>query len=88
MQMNKTVSLSQSTAGFHGCVAAIDGDHALKRKLMSLGIRRGQELEVLHHRKNGAVVLSKGSRVAIGTGIAAKVRLEPVSSGTGAEAKT
>ena len=75
--MKEAINLSQPAAGFRGFVAAIDGDHALKRKLMSLGIRRGQEISVLQQRKNGVVVMSNGSRVAIGSGIAARVWLEP-----------
>lgn len=77
--MKNTVNLNQPAAGFRGLVARIDGDQALKRKLMSLGIRRGQEVSVLHQRKNGVVVMSNGSRVAIGAGIAAQVQLEPVT---------
>ncbi len=81
--MENTSTLNQSDAGFRGRVTRIDGDQALKRKLMSLGIRRGQEISVLHKRRNGVVVLSNGSRVAIGAGIAAQVRLEPVAAETG-----
>ena len=77
--MPETISLGQPVVGFHGLVASIDGDREFKRKLMSLGIRRGQELAVLHQRKNGVVVMSNGSRVAIGAGIAARVLLEPLN---------
>lgn len=76
--MNRTLDLNQPATGFRGLIARIDGDKALKRKLMSLGIRQGQEISVLHQRKNGVVVLSNGSRVALGSGIAANVFLEPL----------
>jgi Fe2+ transport system protein FeoA len=76
--MNQPFDLNQSATGFHGLIARIGGDKSLKRKLMSLGIRQGQEISVLHQRKNGVVVLSNGSRVALGSGIAANVFLEPL----------
>jgi len=82
--MLKALTLNQPAAGFRGLVTAIDGDQALKRKLMSLGIRLGQEISVLHQRKNGVVVMSNGSRVAIGVGIAARISLEPLKQPAGA----
>jgi Fe2+ transport system protein FeoA len=77
--MNQTVDLSQQATGFQGVIVRIGGDKVLKRKLMSLGIRQGQHISVLHQRKNGVVVLSNSSRVALGSGIAANVFLEPVA---------
>jgi len=76
--MNQSLDLNQPVSGFHGLIARIGGDKALKRKLMSLGIRQGQEISVLHQRKNGVVVLSNGSRVALGSGIAANIFIEPL----------
>ena len=75
---NQAMNLNQLATGYEGIVARVDGDNALKRKLMSLGIRQGQQISVLHQRKNGVVVMSNGSRVALGSGIAAQVFLEPV----------
>lgn len=74
--MKHTVDLNQQATGFQGVIARIGGDKALKRKLMSLGIRQGQCISVLHQRRNGVVVLSNGSRVALGSGIAANVFFE------------
>ena len=87
-EMTNTVKLDQSAAGFQGFITAIDGDRDLKRKLMSLGIRRGQKIAVLHRRNNGVVVTSNGSRVAIGAGIAAHVLLEPIARERKPEAET
>ncbi len=75
--MNQILNLNQPATGFQGVIARVGGDKALKRKLMSLGIRQGQQISVLHQRKNGVVVMSNGSRVALGSGIAANIFLEP-----------
>ncbi len=77
--MKQPQDLNQQKTGFQGIIAGIGGDKALKRRLMSLGIRQGQQISVLHQRKNGVVVLSNGSRVALGSGIAANVFLEPLA---------
>lgn len=77
--MNKSHNLNQPAAGFQGVVARIGGDKALRRKLMSLGIRAGQAILVLHQRQNGVVISSNGSRVALGSGIAANIFIEPVT---------
>ena len=76
--MSQTVDLNQSVTGFQGVIARIDGDKAMKRKLMSLGIRQGQHISVLHQRESGVVVMSNGSRVALGSGIAANIFLDPM----------
>ena len=76
--MSQSVDLNQSATGFQGVIARVDGDKAMKRKLMSLGIRQGQHISVLHQRESGVVVMSNGSRVALGSGIAANIFLDPM----------
>ena len=75
--MSASVNLNQPEPGFTGYISRIDGDRALQRKLMSLGLRRGQEVAVLHRRNNGVVVSSNGNRIALGASVAAKIHLEP-----------
>ncbi|MBL7000206.1 MAG: ferrous iron transport protein A [Gammaproteobacteria bacterium] len=75
--MSQTINLNQPESGFKGIITDIQGDKNLKKKLMSLGIRKGQQVEILHQRHNGVVVLSHGSRVALGANIAALVFLQP-----------
>jgi len=75
--MTPTVNLNQPASGYQGVIAHVGGDKALKRKLISLGIRQGQKISILHQRKNGVVVMSNGSRVALGAGIAANIFLQP-----------
>ncbi len=45
------------------------------RKLMSLGIKTGSEVELLHHRGKGVVVRSNGTRIAIGESIAQHIEV-------------
>jgi len=69
--------LNQMHIGSHGTVTHISGGKALLRKLMSLGIKTGSDIEILHHRGKGVVVRSKGTRIAIGESIAELLTVEP-----------
>lgn len=80
--MQQQLNLNQPPTGFRGLIIRIDGEKNLKRKLMSLGLRKGQEISIMHQRHNGVVVLSNGSRVAVGANIAARIYLQPVASTT------
>ena len=73
--MLQSINLNQPENGFQGLITRIDGDEKLKKKLMSLGIRKGQQISILHQRHNGVVIMSNGSRVALGASIAEKVFL-------------
>ncbi len=53
-------------------------DKQLARKLLSLGLRVGAEVEVLQQRGQGVVVVSSGTRVALGTGVASMLRVENI----------
>ncbi len=75
---NRTM-LNQMHIGALGKVIQIDGDKKLARKMMSLGIKVGSEIEILHHRGKGVVVRSKGTRIAIGESIAAHLLVEPTA---------
>ena len=77
--MPRTIDLNCSESGFHGLITHIGGDRDLRKKLMSLGLRKGQEIAVLQQRRNGVVVLSNGSRVPLGTSVAAQVFLQPLA---------
>ncbi len=78
--MLQDINLNQPEKGFQGFISRIDGDKVLKKKLMSLGLRKGQQISILHQRHNGVVVLSNGSRVALGSNIAAKVFLQALEN--------
>ena len=72
--------LNQMNIGATGTVIDIEGDRSMQRKLMSLGIKTGSEIEILHHRGRGVVVRSNGTRIAIGEGIAEHVLVAPSQS--------
>ena len=79
--MHRDIRLNQPATGFRGCIRRIDGDRALHKKLLSLGLRRGQAISVLHRRASGVVVSSNGNRIALGANIAAKIVLTPLDAG-------
>ncbi|MCP3687922.1 MAG: ferrous iron transport protein A [Gammaproteobacteria bacterium] len=78
--MSTPLYLDQPAKGFHGLITSIDGDMATRRKLMSLGLRQGQTVDVLHQRRNGVVVMSNGSRIALGAGVAGQIQLRAIDN--------
>lgn len=75
LDLNKSspTMLNQMKIGSTGTVVSINGDKSMLRKLMSLGIKTGSDIEILHHRGKGVVVRSNGTRIAVGEGIAEHV---------------
>jgi ferrous iron transport protein A len=69
-------TLIETPVGQKVRLVAIDGGRALVRRLLSLGLSIGSEIEVLHHRGRGVVVAREGNRVALGKGIAEKLHAE------------
>ncbi len=76
----QSVDLNQSPQGFEGVIHHIEGGPSLQRKLMSLGLRKGQSLRVLQRRGKGVVVASQGSRIALGPDVAAHIFVSESSS--------
>jgi ferrous iron transport protein A len=69
-------TLSEILVGQKVRLVAVDGGRQLVRRLLSLGLCIGTEVEVLHHRGHGVVIAREGNRVALGKGIAEKLRAE------------
>lgn len=69
--------LTRLPIGATATVTRIQGGRNTERKLMSLGIKKGSEIEILHRRGKGVVVRSSGTRIAIGEGVAEKVLVAP-----------
>ena len=66
-------------------VERIDGGHRLLNRLLALGIAPGVQLRVLRNPRRGPLlVLVHDTRVALGRGEAAKLRLIPLSAREGA----
>ena len=72
--------LNQMQIGSRGTIQNITGGKEMLRKLMSLGIKTGSEIEILHHRGKGVVVRSNGTRVAVGESIAQHVEVQPTDN--------
>jgi ferrous iron transport protein A len=71
-------SLIDTPVGQKVRLIAIDGGRPLVLRLLSLGLSVGAEIEVLHRRGRGVVVARDGNRVALGKGIAEKLRAEAI----------
>ena len=69
-------SLGAVGVGEHARIAEIRGDRQFIRRLLSLGLRVGSEVNVLHRRGGGVVVISDGNRVALGGTIAERLMVE------------
>jgi len=70
--------LSEIPAGETVRLVSINGGRQLARRLLSLGITPGAELEILHRRGQGVVIGRNGNRVALGRGIAEKLQAEKI----------
>ena len=55
-------------------IVDVIGGHGIKRRLASMGLVRGQEIEVIHNHRGRPLVISVlGSRFMIGRGMAHKI---------------
>jgi len=70
--------LSKIPTGETVRLVSIDGNRQLIRRLLSLGITTGVEVEILHHRGQGVVIGRNGNRVALGKAIVDKLQAEKI----------
>ncbi len=72
-------ALSDIAVGKKVRLVSIDGNNRiLTRRLISLGLPLGSEVEILHHRGRSVVVGKQGNRVALGASIADKVQTSKI----------
>jgi ferrous iron transport protein A len=78
--MNPTTSipLDAPQVGQRLRLARIDGDDQLRRRLLSLGLAIGGEVELVQRRGGGVVLAHGGNRVALGHGVAQKILVEVI----------
>jgi ferrous iron transport protein A len=57
-------------------VVALLGGRELQRRLLALGLRLGSVVTVVQHRGRGLVVSQGETRIALGGGVAEKIRVE------------
>jgi len=75
----RLISIGELPVGARARIVEIQGGRQLVRRLLGLGIRVGSEVDVLHHRGRGVVVARGETRIALGSGIADKLLVEPLS---------
>jgi ferrous iron transport protein A len=71
-----TRPLNELSIGDRARVIEIQGGKQMTRRLMGLGLKAGSNVTVLHRRGQGVVVGSGGNRIAIGGGVADRVRMQ------------
>jgi ferrous iron transport protein A len=76
--------LGELPLGSPALLAEIRGGRQLTRRLLSLGLRVGTRVTVLHHRGRGVVLSNGETRVALGGGIVDKLWIEPLPEAMGA----
>jgi Fe2+ transport system protein FeoA len=73
-QINGAVSLVRARAGQWACVSVVDGSHGSAHRLAHLGLMTGHLVRMVRPSRNGPVVVEvKGSRLALGQGLARKI---------------
>jgi len=71
--------LAMATPGGELRLTAIRGGHCIRRRLADLGLNVGTLLHVVQYSGHGAVIIAvKGTRMAIGRGMAHHILVEPV----------
>ncbi|MCB1757940.1 MAG: ferrous iron transport protein A [Gammaproteobacteria bacterium] len=70
---SQALPLNRLKKGSRGSITAIGQYPGILQRLLALGIRRGSEIEVLHHRASGVVIRSGANRVALGADIAGQL---------------
>jgi ferrous iron transport protein A len=73
-------TLAQLSVGSKAKITKISANRFIVRRLLGLGLRRGSEIAVLHHRGKGVVVAVDGNRIALGHGVVDKLQIEPIDA--------
>jgi Fe2+ transport system protein FeoA len=73
--------LSMASAGSEVEVAALRAGWGLQRRLADMGLTPGTHIRLVNNRSGPVVVEVRGSRLALGTGVAHKIMVVPVESG-------
>ena len=71
MNENSAFPLALAQSGENLRIAAFKTGKGLSKRLGGLGLHKGSVIEVVHHQRNGSVIVAHGdSRVALGGGTA------------------
>jgi ferrous iron transport protein A len=85
---DQLMALAKMPVGSRVCIKRILGGRQLVHRLLGLGLRVGTEVELTQRRGAGVVVASAGSRVALGAGVAEKLRVQPIDALAGEASKS
>lgn len=78
--------LVQAGDGERVAIIAIDGGAGAQRKLAHLGLAPGKTIEIVTRQPGGPLLVAVGeTRVAVGFGLALKVRVAAASGGEGTQ---
>ncbi len=69
-------TLDQLAVGSRARITDISANRFIVRRLLGLGLRKGSEISVLHHRRKSVVVAVDGNRIALGDGVTDKLHIE------------
>jgi ferrous iron transport protein A len=76
--------LVQAGDGERVAIVAVDGGAGAQRKLAHLGLAPGKTIEIVTRQPGGPLLVAVGeTRVAVGFGLALKVRVAAVGGGEG-----
>lgn len=68
------IGLTQAPIGRPLTIVGIDGGHAVRLRLATMGLREGTEIRLSHAASAGPVVIEVGGgRLVLGTGMAEKI---------------
>jgi Fur family transcriptional regulator, ferric uptake regulator len=82
-QRQKTVLLHKAKQGERVRVKALEAGKQMQLRISSMGLKIGDEIEVVSNGFGGQVVIASGdTRLVIGSGMAQKVWVEPVAAAT------
>ena len=77
-ETSSTLPLSHAPVGERLRIIAVRASKTLEKRMISMGMPLGMEVEIMH-RRGGSVVLVVGtSRVALGAGMVGKIMVEIV----------
>ncbi|MBN1264296.1 MAG: ferrous iron transport protein A [Anaerolineales bacterium] len=79
MKKESIITLSKAASGQQVKLISIDAGRGLTHRLAELGLTPGVELSVVQADRSGPVLVSvRGSRIALGRGMAHKLKIEPI----------
>lgn len=86
-QPDRLVPLSAVPEGSRARIGTLTGGRGLQARLVSMGLNPGSEVEVISNTGPGPFIVgSRGSRIALGYGLARRVFVDPIAPAAGGTA--